>query len=314
MPELLVTKNDGQLSDDALAVVLSTMHFPSADDGEKRKALADLYRAQKLLTNVAFDDPEEEPTVSLTAPQIALLRRGRTISELVPDLNIHLRNGFIAGHWMTFRIFASREYPVLNSTNRWLDYASAFLLPELPSDGFKWPIDPKQIGIIQREYGPAAHLWAAATYNQSFRRNLLSRGRIDWLPKVAWSIISGHKAHSLMSLAKGFLDAAIEGKLFKNRRSGLQLEDVWTLPSFIEPSTVVVDHPDHLLEMDFQDLKAGYVKRSHATAETRIERREQAEAIARLVQLSEKKPEPIEVGSLVKPPLIKKPIPPNRIR
>lgn len=313
MPELLVSKNDGQLSDDALAVVLSTMHFPSAGDEEKRNALADLYRGQKLLTDFALYDPEEEPTLSLTAPQIARLRRGRTISELVPDLNIHLRNGFIAGHWMTFRIFASREHPILNSTNRWLDYASAFLLPELPCDGFRWPIDPKQIGVIQREYGPAAHLWAAATYDENFRRNLLSRGKIDWLPKVTWSIISGHNAHSLMGLAKGFLKAAIDCKLFEDKRSGLQLKDMWILPSFIGSLPVVVDHPDHLLELDFQELKKGYVKRSQATAETRIERRKQAEAIARLVQLSEKKPEPIEVGPSVKSPLIRKPAPPIKI-
>jgi hypothetical protein len=49
------------MTDDALAVFLSTMHFPSSEDKEKRGQLADYYRSLKLLSKLDLaDDPQED--------------------------------------------------------------------------------------------------------------------------------------------------------------------------------------------------------------------------------------------------------------
>ena len=73
---------------------------------------------------------------------------------------------------------------------------------------------------------------------------------------------------------------------------GLHVEDMWALPAAIPATPVTVDHPDHLLEFDFEVLKQGYVPPTLASKESRVERRKQAMKAANVVRMPE--PERVE--------------------
>ena len=115
---------------------------------------------------------------------------------------------------------------------------------------------------------------------------------ITALPKVSWAVISGHGATRLAGLAQGYYQKAIAAGLFDDLRSRLQLEDMWALPAAIPATPVTVDHPDHLLEFDFEVLKQGYVPPTLASKESRVERRKQAMKAANVVRMPE--PERVE--------------------
>lgn len=315
MPVLGIADQEGRMTDNALAVFLSTMHFPSSEDKEKRGQLADYYRSLKLLSKLDLDDdPQEDQMRYLRPSEIKMLRRGRDLSELVPDLKSHFRDGFLAGHWLTFRVFASQNDPVLNANNRWHDYASAFFGSRMPVNGWAWPSESTDLRAILKRFGPVAHLWAAVTYDGHFRRNLIRQREITALPKVSWAVISGHGATRLAGLAQGYHRKAIAAGLFDDPRSGLQLEDMWTIPAAIPASPVTVDHPDHLLEVDFDVLKEGYVPPTLASKESRAERRIQAIKAARVVRMPE--PERVEdkppmADAAASRPLLRRPVPPR---
>lgn len=314
MPLLQIADQEGRMTDDALAVLLSTMHFPSPQDKEKRAYLADHYRSLKLLAKLDLDDhPQEDRMQSLRPSEINMLRRGRYLSELVPDLKTHFRDGFLAGHWLTFRIYASQHDPVLNSNNRWYDYASRFLWSSLPINGWVWLSDPKKLRPVLKRFAPVAHLWAAVTYDHHFRSNLLRDREITTLPNASWALISGHGATRLAGLAQGYYQLAIGAGLYADPRSAVQLKDTWALPGAVPSSPVTVDHPDHMLEVDFDVLKAGYVAEAHATDEDRKERRQQAAKATKVVrvpepQQSEKKPPTADPAAFR--PLLRRPTPP----
>lgn len=315
MPVLQIADQEGRMTNDALAVIMSTMHFPSPQDKDKRARLADWYRALKLRSRLDLDDPADDHTHTLRASEIDQLFRARNLPELVPDLKVHCRDGFLAGHWLTFRIYASQNDPVLNSNNRWFDYASKFLGPKMTTNGWVWPSDSTDLRTALKTFGPVAHLWAAVTQDQHFRNILLRDRKITTLPKASWATITGQGATKLAGLAQDYYQLAIGAGLYADPRSALKLEDTWALPELIAASPISVDHPDHLLEVDFDVLKSGYVPESHANKNARKERRQQARKASKLVRVLEpersEKESPMASATVVRP-LLRRPRPPLR--
>lgn len=280
MSELRVTDDEGKLTADAAAVAISAMHLPDPEDKKKRGQLADYYRCQELLKNVAPASPDHDDGYSLLSSEIETLRNARPLHELIADRIRHFRDGFIAAHWLLFRLFAAANYPALNSTGRWEDYAATYLMPILPKQArlprdrtWDWLLDPSMLRDAVRRFGPVAHLWAAAIYNQPFRERLLKDANsIDRNLTLAMASLVRNRSKRFLQEARGYYLAAIDANLFSRRAMTVPLERMWTLPESIDPIMPVVDHPDHLLAIEnFDQIHKIYVPRNLATAGSREE-------------------------------------------
>jgi hypothetical protein len=274
MPELKIVRPDGTLLDEAFPIVASTMHLPLPGQADARQRLCDHKRIPAILEPF-YDGYYDEFQRGVLDSQLLMLRRGRKLEELVPDVSKHYRDTFIAAHWLLFRLFAAQNRPRLNSNSRWLDYASAYLMPNLPNGtDWKWTINQKTLRIAVRNYGRVAHLWAAVTYSDSFRRLLLTRpDSICENFTFLWPVVSRVSQQRVFRQAKGYYQAAVAAGIYnKSHEEALvRPDDVWTLPDSIEAEAPTVDHPDHLISVDFDQVEREYVPRSEASAEARGE-------------------------------------------
>ena len=266
MPELEMYRN-GNLIDDLYPLVISTLHFPSASAEAKRKALADYHRVHQLFRSLHSegdrDDPEvhSRSEVTITLQDLERASNGKRLQDIVGNsLAKHYRDGFLAAHWLTFRIFAAKHARKLNSNGRWEDYASRYLLPSLPlPKELKRAVSRESLRKIVRASGPVAHFWAVATYSPRFRHQLLAEpGSLTRNMKLAWLNIAPASCELFCREAKGFLDAGIAAGLF-SQNSLVSSDKLWTLPPQVQPIEPIIDHPDHMIDVDLDSLSAQYI-------------------------------------------------------
>lgn len=276
MPELNITRPDGKLVEEAFPIVISAMHLPRTDQQEARKQLCDYMRAGNFIKSLEPDDRDEISCV-VSDKQIRMLRRGRPLNELVPDVFRHYRDGFVASHWLVFRLFGAMHRPQLNSNARWYDYASAYLMRSLPNGrDWNWTANPKTLKSTIRKYGSVAHLWAAVTYTESYSRTLLrDPNSIDFNRALAWATIAPGARWGFYQRAQGFYQAAVTAGVYDTDREDalVPLEAVWKLPGSIEADPPAIDHPDRLISVDFDEVDKHYKPKHMVNIEERAKQR-----------------------------------------
>ena len=308
MPELTLIDGNGRLKDDALGVVVGTMYFPNPADANKREQIARWMWAEKEYLLRRWYGEEEYP-YPLTFEMLSAAVRGKELTDIVGDNPKYNRDGIIAGNWLTFRLFGAAHFPVLNATKRWVDYASVYLMPNMPqSKRWRWPEDRTSLRSTVRKYGPVAHLWAAST-GWFFK---LGEDAESIRDPSGLSMLRVMGLNRFLSRAQGYLKAAIEAGLY-DEDSLVPLDRVWTLPPQVEATPPDLSRPDKFIELDYERLIEEYVDHDDPTRPSKASRQRAVGLRLYEPPAVSPPPQPKEAETKVQPVRFRRFLPPRQV-
>lgn len=215
-------------------VVHAAMFYPQVSEREKHQRLAYWFKSLDLVfTARMYDDGERYNT----SRDILVMEQRRNIEQLGGDISIISRRGFIAAHWLRYRLYAERNARALRSNERWKVFASNTLLNKGPAE--KWARHDNSLNYARQHFAPVAHFWLAYVDATSHQKNIVAdpvaistQAFVDF-----WYSDDHHQFMEwLLARAQAYFNAAQEAGLYNDSRSSLRLNDVWTLPQTIAPS------------------------------------------------------------------------------
>lgn len=239
------------------AIIEATMHFPLAEDAERRGQLAcflDFHRS------VSFDILTADDSCS--GREVYLAYHGRYLDELGTSYDDIFARSFYAAHWLRYRLYASLHFPQLNSTNRWEYYVANDVVHKLPDH---WNKGRTRFIEARKEFASVAHLWLAKFDEQGPGLNPFPReGFVPQPPP--WP--NPNYFERFLRRANGYFLAAKSAGLYGNRPGQFPLDDVWQLGEMTGTVPVPeLDTPDLLVpDFDPEWYRDDYVPRSQRPA------------------------------------------------
>jgi hypothetical protein len=274
MPHIPITDARGRLAKNAFGLARGAMYFPAPGAERERRAIANQTTLAKGLNErweSRINEQDHYP-VEFNLEMMGDALSARDLSDLVRSAVQVQRDGYIAGQWLRFRLFAAMHHPRLNSNARWVDYASAYLMPNMPqSNTWEWPEDRKKLKAAVRAFGPVAHLWAAATQTEAFRSAV--RADPDAIERdVGMPMAFAFRGSSFLRLANGYLQAALAAGAYGNANGLVPVDDVWTLPAEYGSEAPDLTRPDDFIVVDYDRLILEYCRYEHTDKSEKPER------------------------------------------
>lgn len=175
-PVFKLSSDDGYAVTDLPAQINALMYFPQ--DEESRKAFH--YGMAKKSHESEYLRHARDGVVHISKEMFSNLVNAKSMYDLGKKEDKIIRNGFLTGHWLAFRVWAAKNQPDVNTTDKWSFYLNEVLLPQLkekygkeklPIFGSRAaPINYRQLVTIRKEFFSVAHFWAAACSEYGFER------------------------------------------------------------------------------------------------------------------------------------------------
>lgn len=243
MPKIDLGPNEDFDDCETIEVIHAAMFYPQASERKKHQQLAYWFKSLDLIfTAKMYDDGERYNT----SHDILVMERRRNIEQLGGDISLLSRRGFIAAHWLRYRLYAAHNARALRSNERWKLFATKSLLHEGPAS--LWAKHDNSLNYARQQYAPVAHFWLAYVDATCNHQDIVADPVVistkafeDFWYSDEYNQFMGW----LLARAQAYFHAALEAGLYHDKRSTLRLNDVWTLPDAIVPSALpLIDTPD----------------------------------------------------------------------
>lgn len=267
MPELDICTPSGKLKIDAYAKVVAAMHFPT--DRVRRERLQYAYESGDILNRLHSAINEENSLDLIRDDDFEKLHSARNLGELEPRRRKLYQDGYLAAHWLVFRLYAHQQQNDIGSNGKWYSYVENNLMPELNKIRKKsgknlWAEKYDSIRKSRLRFGPVAHLWAACVYEKEFTDLMMeepSKLGQSLDPLFHFSVNRANKLIPMLRRAQAYLHAAQAIGLIAE-----EADPVWTIPAAIAPSQLpVFTNPDHFISnFDVEKFRREYKSRFYA--------------------------------------------------
>ena len=273
MPRFPDTRSGPFESCSSEAVFRAIMQYPKRGDAEKRLRLAMWYSTRQMVHEAGDDCPSRDFYSLYDVEKLDVARcirqvdKARTVQELGDDPAMIHRKGFLAAHWLRYRLYAAAHDRRLGTTDKWQIYVSAHLLPELKKD---WPTHYNSFQRDRREFAPVAHLWL------SYFEHRDDDGYMNYTPRLRPVSLERlnrfehendddrrARAASLLSRAKAYFELGQAAGLYGGRSGQISLDDAWLVPDTVQADDLAAPlSPDLAVkEFDADEFLRDYVPR-----------------------------------------------------
>lgn len=223
------------------AIIEATMHFPSQADAEKRRRLGcflDFHRS------VDFDLLASDDDETYGARHVILGYEGRYLEELQTSYEDVFSGAFYAAHWLRYRLYASRQFPDLNSSSKWVYYIRNDVAHKLPRH---WARGHITFNRARKKFASVAHLWLALFDETG--PGLTPFPRVGAPRRPPPPRQRGHFERVFLARAKSYYSLAQELGVYGDGPGKISIGEVWQLPDEIGLVPIPeFDKPDLLVD------------------------------------------------------------------